>query len=71
MTNTEKIIEFLRAHVNQWWCDPCINAVTGISSLNQVSEITRELGKARRYFEGMKSTNSTRCGTRRKCVRTA
>jgi hypothetical protein len=71
MTNAEKIIEFLRAHAGQWWCDPCINTVTEIRSVNQVSEITRELGEAKRYYERMKSTDCTGCGTRRKCVRAA
>ena len=71
MTNTENIIQFLRAHLGQWWCDPCINAATGIRSFNRVSELTRELGEAKRYNDRIKSTDCAGCGTRRKCVRAA
>ena len=69
MTNAEKIIDFLRAHMGQWWCDPCINTATRVRSVDQVSEITRELGEATRYYEKTKSTDCIGCGTRRKCVR--
>jgi hypothetical protein len=67
MSNSEKVVEFLRINKGFWQCDRCISVNTGVEPPNQVNQITRPLGTTRDYER--RATDCQNCGSTKVCIR--
>lgn len=62
------IAKFLRDQ-DRWLCDNCISRLMATSG-GRMSDLTRRLAKAKRYFIRMSNVECAECGTFRKpCTR--
>lgn len=63
-----RITGFLRTHEG-FWCNICMVNRLGLNVGHTIHDLTRQLGKARRYYEQGDRESCCGCDRRRTCIR--